>query len=94
MSRQLVVLGIQADIETMVDPDPIDQWIDVLNEICPDCFKTLYRADDDIPEEDIRRLNKSNIYLSIEPRRPFMWLCQDGLFRLAESSSDIRKLMS
>lgn len=104
MQFQLKEFGIpefqKYSIAAMNDPYPMDTWVEEMVEVCGLRIwghlknLTLYRADDDLTKQDLKKLKKFNIKVEYIERKPFYYKADNGIYYKVSSATEIRKLVN
>lgn len=98
IDKQLDILGFSSErrlVVVMDDPVPIAQWPKRMWEVCglrPEDENILFRSDDDIPQEQKEALVNLGVKLVVTRREPFYHKCDDGLYWLVASGTEIRRI--
>lgn len=95
MREQLLAIGItDAKIVQMTDPDPIDNWPEVLFEACGRPQNaTIFRSENDISERQFDRIYKLGMNVSFLSKIKFFWPNRNGTLIEVQSSTDIRNIL-
>lgn len=96
IQKQLLMLNAKNyQITDLIDPVPLSEWPSVVKTTCNitnHTRNTLYRADNDLTQEQLSELARLGMTVKIIPRIAFPYKDPTGIYHTVNSATDIKKI--